>query len=196
MAGLAMVTGANGHVGYNLVRTLAARGNSVRATVRNRDDPRTAGPLEALDNVAVESLDVCDAQRFESISKGVDTLFHLAATYKFHTSTSSDDEQMVRDSVEGARAAILAAAKNGIRKVVLASSIVTLPLVSPGEAKPTEADWRSDLSVPYNRAQVLGERTAWQLAEEHKVDLVTILPGVVLGPRSSGGPRRSTSSRA
>ena len=97
-----MVTGANGHVGYNLVRILAARGNSVRATVRNRDDPRTAGPIEALDNVAVESLDVCDAQRFESISKGVDTLFHLAATYKFHTSASSDDEQMVRDSVEGA----------------------------------------------------------------------------------------------
>ncbi|WP_419694913.1 NAD-dependent epimerase/dehydratase family protein [Mesorhizobium muleiense] len=97
------------------MRILAARGNSVRATVRNRDDPRTAGPIEALDNVAVESLDVCDAQRFESISKGVDTLFHLAATYKFHTSASSDDEQMVRDSVEGARAAILAAAKNGIR---------------------------------------------------------------------------------
>ena len=48
----------------------------------------------------------------------------------------------------------------------------------------------------YNRAKVLGERTAWQLAEEHKVDLMTILPGVVLDPRSSGGPRRSTSSRA
>ena len=66
--------------------------------------------------------------------------------------------------------------------MVLASSIVALPLVSPGEAKPTEADWRSDLSVPYNRAKVLGERTAWQLAEEHKVDLVTILPGAVLDP--------------
>ena len=89
---------------------------------------------------------------------------------------------MVRDSVQGARSAILAAARNGIRKVVLTSSIVTLPLVKPGENKPTEADWRADLEVPYYRAKVLGERAAWQLAGEHKVDLVTILPGFVLGP--------------
>jgi dihydroflavonol-4-reductase len=182
MAGIAMVTGANGHVGYNLVRTLTARGNNVRATVRNRDDPKTAGPLQTLANVETESLDVRDGQAFEKVSEGVDTLFHLAATYRFRTSGPSGDEEMIRDSVEGARAAILAAARNGISKVILTSSIVTLPFVRLGEPKPTEADWRSDLSVPYYRAKVLGERAAWQLAEEHNVDLVTILPGFVLGP--------------
>ncbi len=181
MNGLAMVTGANGHIGYNLVRALAARGQPVRATVRDRHDPSTAGPLGVLNGVEVASLDVCDGSAFADAARAVDTLFHLAATYKIHTGGATADERMVRDSVEGARSAILAAAKNGIRKVVFASSIVTLPLVRPGESRPTEADWRSDLTVPYYRAKVLGERTAWQLAAEHRVDLVTILPGFVLG---------------
>lgn len=182
MTGLAMVTGANGHVGYNLVRALSARGYSVRATVRDKDDPRTAGPLRAIPGVEVASLDVCDEHDFAMVAKGVQTLFHLAATYKLHTSGVADDEQMVCDSVDGARSAILAAARNGVRKVVFTSSIVTLPLVKPGDNKPTEADWRSDLDVPYFRAKVLGERAAWKLADEHKVDMVTILPGFVLGP--------------
>jgi hypothetical protein len=89
---------------------------------------------------------------------------------------------MVRDSVDGASAAIEAAAASRVRKVVLTSSIVTLPLVNAGAPAPTEDDWRDDLSVPYYRAKTLGEREAWRLASERNVKLVTVLPGFVLGP--------------
>jgi dihydroflavonol-4-reductase len=182
MQGLALVTGANGHVGYNLVRALTARGVKVRASVRNKDDPNTAGPLKAMDGVEVVSIDVTDRQAFEAAAKGVDTLFHVAATYKIFAGGQAGEAQMLRDSVDGAGAAIGAAAKAGVRRVVLTSSIVTLPSTRPGEASPTEADWRSDLTIPYYRAKVMAEREAWKLAKEHKVDLVTVLPGFVIGP--------------
>jgi nucleoside-diphosphate-sugar epimerase len=46
----------------------------------------------------------------------------------------------------------------------------------------TEADWASDLAVPYFRAKVEGERAAWKVAEETGVKLTTILPGAIGGP--------------
>lgn len=105
MKGPCLVTGANGHVGYNLVQALVARGYEVRTTVRDRDKPDTAGPLREIPNVEVESLDVRDGEAFRQVAEGIDTLFHVAATYKYIFATEAEEDSMIRDSVEGARAA-------------------------------------------------------------------------------------------
>jgi dihydroflavonol-4-reductase len=98
---------------------------------------------------------------------------------------------MVRDSVEGAESALRAAAGAGVRKVVLTSSTVTLPPGKPGAPPATERDWLSDLSVPYWRAKVMGEKAAWRIADELGVHLVTILPPAMVGP---GFHRRTPST--
>jgi dihydroflavonol-4-reductase len=72
--------------------------------------------------------------------------------------------------------------------VVLTSSVVTLPLATPDGPASTEAQWASDLRVPYLRAKTLGEQRAWELAETLALDLVSILPGAFGGP----GFRRPT----
>ncbi|MCK4795561.1 MAG: NmrA family NAD(P)-binding protein, partial [Desulfobacteraceae bacterium] len=46
MTKLNLVTGANGHLGNNLVRALVERGDTVRASVRN---PKNTAPFEGLD---------------------------------------------------------------------------------------------------------------------------------------------------
>jgi dihydroflavonol-4-reductase len=89
--------------------------------------------------------------------------------------------------MEGARAAILAAARCRVPRVVFTSSVVTLPMVEPGGRKTTEEDWRTDFSLPYHRAKTLAEQEAWQLAKEHGVDMVAVLPGAALGPGFSRG---------
>lgn len=186
-----MVTGANGHVGSNLTRELSRRGYHVRASVRDiRDTSKTAHPAEAGAREVV-GLDVRDVDNFSSVSRGIDILFHCAATYRYYTGSTDADAEMTRDSIEGASAAIRAAHANRIGKVVMTSSSVTLPLVDRGGAAVTEENWRTDLRVPYMRAKVLAEKEAWKLAQELGVELVTVLPGAIIGP---GFLRRTTST--
>lgn len=180
MAKTAMVTGANGHLGRNLVQALLERGYEVRASVRDASDAaRTALPVGDIDLV---SLDVRDGKRFAELSGGIDTLFHAAATYKYYTGSRAADEEMIRDSTEGAAAALRAAAANRIGRVVLTSSAVTVPLAEPGGPPVTEEQWRSDLRMPYFRAKVEAEREAWRIADAEGVDMVAVLPGAIIGP--------------
>jgi dihydroflavonol-4-reductase len=57
-----------------------------------------------------------------------------------------------------------------------------LPMAKPGDPPATEADWRTDLTVPYFRAKTVAERRAWELADQYSVKLVTMLPGGIGGP--------------
>lgn len=183
-----LVTGANGHVGFNLVKTLLEDGYSkIRVSVRDVNDASKTSALKELGITDIVSLDIRNAERFAEVSKNVDVLFHVAATYRFHTGSPDADAEMIRDSLEGATAAIEAAANNNIRKVVLTSSIVTLPVTTPGDTQPDEEAWTKNLKTPYIRAKVEAEQLAWRLAEERGVNLVTVLPGAILGPNFGKG---------
>lgn len=182
----ALVTGANGHIGSSLVLALVERGYDVRATVRSLGDRARNARLAALPGVELAELDIRDADRFRSLCDHVDTVFHLAATYAYHPGSRTTAEDVIADSVDGAEAAIRAAARQ-VRKVVLTSSLVAVPLRQPTEPPATEADWQTDLSIPYFRAKTVAEQRAWDLAEKYAVDLVTVLPGAVCGPGFSRG---------
>lgn len=178
-----LVTGASGHLGYNLCRALGSRpGYEVRGSVRSLADAARTAPLRALGGVELVELDVRDPAGFEAALRGVEVLFHVAASYVVVTRGEAQVRELLRDSVQGAETALAAAARAGVRRVVLTSSVVTLPLRRPGEPPATEADWASDLRVPYFRAKTEGERAAWRLAERLKLDLVTVLPGGIGGP--------------
>jgi dihydroflavonol-4-reductase len=178
-----LVTGANGHLGFNLVAALAARNAfEVRASVRDRNDDAKIRSLRSLQGVELVELDIRNAAQFEAALTGIDTLFHVAANYTIFTKSAEQDGEIVRDSVEGVEVALRSAVKAGVRKVVLTSSVVTLPLSEPGGPLVTEADWLDDSAVPYLRAKTQAERRAWQLSEELGVRLVTLLPGGIGGP--------------
>lgn len=177
----AIVTGANGHVGNNLVRALLERGYVVRAGVRPSADPDKTAHLAALDGLELVAADIYRPEQLRAAFDGADVLFHVAAVYKY-VLEDGDAEEVVRASVEGAENALRAAADARVRKVVLTSSVVTVPLTPRGAPPSTEKDWAADLSVPYFRAKVLAEKRAWDLAQELRLDLVTVLPGAISGP--------------
>jgi dihydroflavonol-4-reductase len=181
-----LVTGANGHIGRNLVKALLERGYRVRASVRDAGDSAKVSGLP-LAEIELASLDVRDSRQFDGVAGDIDLLFHLAATYKNYTASKAEADEMLRDSLEGARNAVLAAKRNRVARLVFTSSVVTLPLVPPGGPATTEADWRTDFSSPYHRAKTLAEQEAWRLASEHGIDMVSVLPGAILGPGFTRG---------
>ena len=175
-----LVTGANGHLGYNLVKTLLARGHAVRASVRRLTDQAKSAPLAALGNVEIVEGDLDRPATIRAAMEGVDAVVHAAAIYVLMA--NGREQEIIDASVKGVEVALRAARDAGVKKVVLTSSIVTLPLTRRGEAPVTEADWATDLRAPYVRAKTEGERRAWELSKALKVPLVSILPGAFGGP--------------
>jgi dihydroflavonol-4-reductase len=178
----ALVTGANGHVGFSVCKALRAQGHDVRASIRSATDEAKAAAVRALGVADIVGLDVRAFEPFVEACRGVDVLIHVAATYAMHPAGPEETQSMLRDSTEGAANAVRAAAKAGVPKVVLTSSVATLPRVRPDDPPVTEADWATNLAVPYFRAKTEGERAAWKAAEETGINLVTLLPGTVGGP--------------
>jgi dihydroflavonol-4-reductase len=128
------------------------------------------------------ALDVRDGEAFERALQSIEVVFHVAATYKSIVADEAEAEELMRDAVDGTRAAMQAAARAGVRKVVLTSSVVTLPYRDRGGPPATEADWTDNTAIPYFRAKVESEREAWRLAKELNQELVTVLPGGIGGP--------------
>ena len=129
-----LVTGANGHLGNNLIKALLTRGDKVRASVRSLADAGKTASVRALGNVELVEVDVFRPDQFRSAMDGIDVLFHLAASYAYVIERGREEEQVIRPSVEGAANAIRAAAEARVPKVVLTSSAVTLPLTD-GETR-------------------------------------------------------------
>ena len=122
----ALVTGGNGHLGYNLVKALLEGGHTVRASVRSLSDAAKTAPLKALGPVELVEAVLERPDQLRAAMEGIEVLFHAAAVYAY---IDDGREQEIMDAaVKGAEAALRAAADARVRKVVLTSSAVTVPL--------------------------------------------------------------------
>jgi dihydroflavonol-4-reductase len=175
-----LVTGGNGHLGFNLVALLLARGHEVAATVRALSNREQTARLQSLGPVALFEADVRNPDQMYAALEGVDVLFHVAAVYSLTDRARESD--MLETALTGTETVLRAAAARGVKRVIMTSSIITLPLTAPGAKPSTEDDWNQDLRIPYVRAKVESERRAWTLAGELGLDLVTILPAGIIGP--------------
>jgi dihydroflavonol-4-reductase len=175
-----LVTGANGHLGTNLVGALLAGGHIVRGSVRSLADPVRTLHLRALGPVELVEADLDQPATLRAAMDGMDAVIHTAAVYALYA--PGQEAAIVRASVEGIDAAMRCARDAGVKRIVVTSSSATLPLRRSGDPPADEQDWANDLRVPYLRAKTEGERRAWVLADELGLDLATVLPGAFGGP--------------
>ena len=175
-----LVTGANGHLGNNLTRALLARGETVRASVRN---PKNTKPFEGL-NCEIVQADLLDKPSLLRAMEGVDTLYQVAAVFR-HWSPNPEKD-IIQPNMPGTRNVIEAAAETRVRRIVYISSTVTLPHIQG--KKMNENEWNTDFhNNPYYQSKTESEKLAWELAKKHGLSMVAVLPSAIIGPNDFSG---------
>jgi dihydroflavonol-4-reductase len=170
---LALVSGANGHLGNNLVRYLIAQGIPVRASVRNIANK---APFAGLDCEVVQA-DITDKKSFVAALRGVDTFYAVGASFKLW---AKDPRKEIYDvNMQGTRNTIEAAAEAGVRRIVYVSSIAALDYSQlPAKESNGYNPARRDM---YYNSKNDAEKLAFELAKKLGVELVTVLPAAMIG---------------
>jgi dihydroflavonol-4-reductase len=172
----AFVTGATGFVGSHVARALAEQGAELRLLVRANSDPRNVEGLKAERVLG----DLREPASLEKAISGCEVVFHVAADYRLWV---RDPEQMYKANVEGTRAILNAARKNGVRRVVYTSSVATMGFTSNGH--PAEEDSPVSLENmigPYKRSKFMAEQVALE-AGRSGMDVVVVNPTTPVGER-------------
>jgi dihydroflavonol-4-reductase len=176
------VTGGTGTVGRALVGRLLERGDEVTALARS---DAAAAELTGRGARVVRG-DVLDEAALAAGLAGGELLYHVAGVNEL---CSRDPLRMFHVNVRGAEAAVRAAARAGVRRVVLTSSAASL-----GEPHGTVGDERSvhrgTYLSDYERSKHEGEQAALAAARVSGVDLVCVNPSSVQGPGRAGGTGR------
>jgi dihydroflavonol-4-reductase len=173
---LAFVTGATGFVGSHVAAALAGQGADLRVLVRAGSDLRNLEKLKA-DRVIG---DLRDPASIEKAVAGCEVVFHVAADYRLWV---RDPEEMYRANVEGTRAILQAARKNGARRVVYTSSVATMGFAASvnghlaDEASPVSLN---NMIGHYKRSKFMAEEVALE-AGRGGMDVVVVNPTTPVG---------------
>ncbi|RQO29747.1 dihydrokaempferol 4-reductase [Taibaiella sp. KBW10] len=170
---LALVSGANGHLGNNLVRLLLKKGIPVRASVRNSSNTAHFKDLDC----SVVQADITDKASFKRVLQGVDTFYAVGAAFKLW---AKDPKKEIYDvNMQGTRNTIEAAAEAGVKRIVYVSSIAALDYTHL-PAKESNG-YNPDRRDMYYNSKNDGERLAFELAKELGIELVSVMPGAMIG---------------
>jgi nucleoside-diphosphate-sugar epimerase len=189
-----LVTGATGFLAGHCVEELLRHGYAVRGTVRDLATADVAH-LRAIAERLGGSLELVEARLdgdtgWAAAVDGCAYVWHLASPNP--TQAPRDEREVVGPAVDGTLRVLRAAAASGtVRRVVVTSSIDAVRFTGEQRVH-TEADWSDERRCgPYPKSKVRAERAAWEFVRDRSLELVTIVPGLVLGPLLR--PERTTS---
>jgi nucleoside-diphosphate-sugar epimerase len=190
-----LVTGGSGFIGGWCVIGLLQQGHTVRTTVRNLSREgavRTAlgKAVDAGDRLSFYAADLMSDAGWDEATNGCEYVLHVASPLGVAEPKNPDD--LIVPAREGARRAIRAAIKSGVKRVVMTSSVAaTSKGVRAADSVSDETVW-TDPKEPgvsaYAQSKTLAERAAWDLigSSGGATTLATVNPALVLAPVLSG----------
>ncbi len=173
----ALVTGANGFIGSNLVKLLLERGWQVRSMVLK------GTPLDFIENLDTEIVhgDITRPETLPHAVDDMDVVFHLAAI----ASDWGPKELFMRVNAEGTYNMLEASARAGVKRFVQMSSVAVHAY---------NGHHRSDETAPrdcpehvyYGRSKILAEDYVMDFHKQGKLEGVIIRPGLFpFGPNDT-----------
>jgi dihydroflavonol-4-reductase len=182
------LTGATGFIGAHVARLESERGERVRVTYR--DESR----LDRLGGIEVEPVraDVMDRAAMRRAVRGCEVLYHTAGF------VGARPPQRVWDlNALSPRIAVEAAGAEGVRRVVLTSSVAGIGPVEPGRSGTEDDIYRgAGLGMTYVDAKHEGEGEALAAGARHGVEVVIVNPSYVFGIPVDRSQPGETSTRA
>lgn len=179
-----VVTGASGHVGTNLTRSLIQQGHRV--------DAFDQAPSPHLDPaVRFAQGDVRDEAALQRCFEGAERVFHLAALI----SIDGDRGGLVYEvNVDGARAAARAALRAGVARFVHFSSIHAFDSSTGGTVHEDSPRALGDGFAAYDRSKAQGEAAVREVIGDG-LDAVILHPTGVIGPTDHAPSRAGRALR-
>ncbi len=172
------VTGANGHLGANVVRALIEAGHGVIAMVRRGTDTNS---LDGLD-IEIRHGDVLDPDSLVRAFKDASHVINLAAVI----SISGDKDGLVSRTNVGGPTNVAEACKTlGVKRMVHVSSIHAfvsnpeMPVVDENATRPGAK------AFAYDRSKYQGEQAALKAAAD-ELDIIILNPTGIIGPHDHG----------
>jgi len=180
-----LVTGAGGFIGSHLCETLASQCARVTALIHydTRADHANLEFLPAAlrSQIKVVAGDICDPFFMNSLVRGKDTVFHLAALIAIPYSYVAP-QSYVRTNMEGTINVLEACRAHGTRRMVHTSTSETY-----GTALYAPIDEKHPLQgqSPYSASKIGADKMAESYFRSFETPVVTLRPFNTYGPRQS-----------
>ena len=181
------VTGATGFIGAHVAAGLVAAGHDVRVTVRDRRR------LRALEGIAAEPVqaNVLDRRALRRAFAGAELVFHTAGLV-----ASRPQADVWRVNAVAPRLVVEAAARAGVRRVVVTSSVGACGAARADRAANERNHWPEQGSgFVYTDAKHEGELAAFEAGERLGIEVLSANPAYVLGPALNRSLAGETSTR-
>ncbi|XP_050227923.1 dihydroflavonol 4-reductase [Mercurialis annua] len=187
------VTGASGFIGSWLTMRLLERGYTVQATVRDPSNIKKIQHLLELPNakthMSLWKADLSEEGSFDEAIEGCNGVFHVATPMDFES--NDPENEVIKPTVNGVIDIMKACVKaKTVRRIVFTSSAGTVDVVEHQKQIYDEKCW-SDLDFIFTKkmtgwmyfvSKTVAEKGAWKFAEEEKIDFISIIPTLVVGP--------------
>ena len=173
------VTGGSGFIGGALTALLLSRGDEVVALARSDEAAATVAGRGA----EAARGDVLDEDSMAAAMAGCELAFHVAGV---NTHCPADPAMLLRVNVQGAEAAVRAAGRAGVQRLVLTSSAASVGEPAGTVGHENTRHRGTYLSV-YDRSKHDGERAAFEAGRRLGVDVIAVNPSSVQGPGRSTG---------
>ncbi len=169
-----LLTGANGHLGANLLRRLLKDGHRVRVLLRPTSDNST------IDGLDVERAygDLRDAHSIAAAVRGCERVYHCAAKV---STLLGEHKEIWECNVLGTRNLLQAARAAGVQRVVVSGSFSA---VGHDPARPSDETFPFnpfDTVLPYGHSKACVEHECLKAVVEG-LDVVVAVSCAILGP--------------
>ena len=169
-----LITGVAGFLGSHLAVKLSDLGHNVIGI----DNMMGGYEDNVIKGTEFHKLDCCDLPKIQEVMKGVDIVYHCAATAHEGLSVFSPYE-ITKNNYLASVSIFTAAINNKVKRIVYCSSMARY-----GDSKtPFTEDMQPNPIDPYAISKVASEKVLANLCELNKIEYVIAVPHNIIGPR-------------